>query len=160
LILFHGGTEKIIKPIILPSISSRDFGAGFYCTDIKNQAERWALRQSRIRNQNAYLNIYEFDSEKAKRELSCKMFEDYSLEWLELVINCRKKPDYKHGYDIVYGKIANDDVGETVQAVINGLMPLDFALQKLVFMQANNQYCFCTDKSLTYINFSESVKLE
>jgi hypothetical protein len=35
---------------------------------------------------------------------------------------------------IVYGKIANDDVGETVQAVLDGLMPFDFAMQKLVFM--------------------------
>ena len=64
------------------------------------------------------------------------------------------------GTDIVYGKIANDDVGETVQAVLDGLMPPDFALQKLAFMPANNQYCFCTEKSFAYLGFVESVKLE
>ena len=78
---------------------------------------------------------------------------------LELVINCRKDLHYIHGFDLVYGKIANDDVGETVQAVLDGLMPFDFALQKLAFMPSNNQYCFCTEKSLTYINFSESLKI-
>ena len=88
------------------------------------------------------------------------MFEDYAIEWLELVISCRRNPHYKHEYDIVYGKIANDDVGETVQAVVNGLMPLDYALQKLAFMSANNQYCFCTEKSLVFLKFIESVKLE
>jgi hypothetical protein len=60
----------------------------------------------------------------------------------------------------VYGKIANDDVGETVQAVLDGLMPIDLALQKLAFMPSNNQYCFCTENSLAYIKFSESIKLE
>jgi hypothetical protein len=63
-----------------------------------------------------------------------------------------------HGFDIVFGKIANDDVGETVQAVLNGLMPLDFALQKLSFMQSNNQYSFCTEKALANIRFMEFKK--
>jgi len=42
----------------------------------------------------------------------------------------------------------------------DGLMPLEFAMQKLVFMYANNQYCFCTEESLTYLKFSESLKLD
>ncbi|MCL2722696.1 MAG: DUF3990 domain-containing protein [Treponema sp.] len=160
MILFHGGTDIIEQPVIRSSQTSRDFGTGFYCTDIKTQAEKWAIRQGRIRKQNAILNMYDFDIENAKQELNCKIFTDYAIEWLELIINCRKDSDYNHDFDIVYGKIANDDVGETVQAVINGLMPSDFALQKLVFMPANNQYCFCTKKSLAFIKFIEAVKLE
>jgi len=159
MMLYHGGTETIKIPVIRPSIASRDFGTGFYCTDIRNQAEKWALRQGRIRKEPAVLNIYEFN-EKAMETLNCKMFADYNIEWLELIVNCRKDPHFKHNFDIVYGKIANDDVGETVQAVVDGLMPLDFALQKLAFMPANNQYCFCTDKSLTFLKFIESVNLE
>ena len=31
-----------------------------------------------------------------------------------------KNPQSIHGFDIVFGKIANDDVGETVQAVLDG----------------------------------------
>jgi hypothetical protein len=84
-----------------------------------------------------------------------KLFEDYSKEWLELILKCRNDPQYIHGFDIVYGRIANDDVGETVQAVLDGLMPLDYALQKLSFMQSNNQYGFCTDKSLEFLQFVE-----
>jgi hypothetical protein len=103
--------------------------------------------------------MYEFDIDYAHNKLNFIMFEDYSREWLELVIYCRKDLQYIHGYDLVYGKIANDDVGETVQAVLDGLMPFDFALQKLAFMPSNNQYCFSTEKSLAYIKFRESVKL-
>jgi hypothetical protein len=159
-ILYHGGTDSVEKPVIKTSAASRDFGAGFYCTDIREQAEKWAWRQGRMRKQAAILNIYTFDSNNALQTVNCKMFTDYQIEWLELVVNCRKDIHYKHEFDIVFGKIANDDVGETVQAVVNGLMPPDFALQKLAFMLANNQYCFCTEKSLQFLQFIESIKLE
>ena len=157
MILYHGGTDYIEKPLISASLVSRDFGTGYYCTDIRSQAEKWAQRQGRIRKQSAVLNIYEFDIDSAKQNLNCRFFMDYAIDWLELVVKCRKDPHYKHEFDIVFGKIANDDVGETVQAVLDGLMPYDFALQKLVFMQANNQYCFCTEKSLAFLKFTESV---
>jgi len=159
MILYHGGTDIVEKPKIRSHFGGRDFGTGFYCTDIRSQAEKWARRQGSIRKQIPFLNIYEFDLDNARQKLNFKMFTDYSHEWLEMVIDCRKNPKYTHGFDVVYGKIANDDVGETVQAVLDGLMPFDFALQKLVFMPSNNQYCFCTEKSLAYIGFCESVKL-
>ena len=160
MILYHGGTDNIETPVILPSLASRDFGIGFYCTDIREQAEKWALRQGRIRKKESVLNIYEFDLDKARQTLNFKTFIDYAIDWLELVINCRKDRTFIHGFDIVFGKIANDDVGETVQAVMNGLMPTDFALQRLAFMPANNQYCFCTEKSLAFIKFVKSEEVE
>ena len=160
MILYHGGTDIIEKPVIRSPLASRDFGQGFYCTDIQSQAEKWARRQGRIRKYDAVLNIYEFDIDLAKQSVNFKLFSDYVLEWLDLVINCRKDPHYIHGFDIVYGKIANDDVGETVQAVLDGLMPPDFALEKLVFMEANNQYCFYTEKSLAFLKFIEFIELK
>lgn len=159
MILYHGGTDIVNTPEIRTSLIGRDFGKGFYCTDVLTQAEKWAKRQSRVRNQRAILNIYEFDKDTSLEKLNYKIFENYGLEWLEMVIKCRKDLNYNHGFDIVYGKIANDDVGETVQAVLDGLMPMDFALEKLVFMPANNQYCFCNDKALSFLNFTESKEL-
>jgi hypothetical protein len=159
MILYHGSTDSVEKPVIRSVSAGRDFGQGFYCTDIREQAERWARRQGRIRQQIAVLNIYEFDLDYVRSNFNYKTFTDYSKEWLEMVINCRRNSHYIHGFDIVYGKIANDDVGETIQAVLDGLMPLDFALQKLAFMPSNNQYCFCTEKSCICLGFIESVKL-
>ena len=104
--------------------------------------------------------MYEFDLAKAQSNLDVKIFNDYSKEWLEMVVNCRKDPYYSHNLDIVYGKIANDDVGETIQAVLDGFMPFDLALHKLAFMPSNNQYCFCSKKSLKYLGFLESQKLD
>jgi hypothetical protein len=160
MILYHGGTDIVKEPKIISSEQGRDFGFGFYTTDIYEQAFKWAKRQSRIRKKPAFLNIYEFGDVQAAKDLNFKRFMDYNLEWLEFVVNNRTSPQFKHNFDIVFGEIANDDVGETVQAVVDGLMPFDFALQKLTFMQANNQYAFCTEKSLSYINFSEFQELE
>jgi len=160
MILYHGSTEIIDKPEIRLQPQGRDFGIGFYCTDIRNQAEKWAKRQGRVRRQVAILNIYEFNTDNAYRSLNTKFFDEYSVEWLEMVVNCRKNLQYNHGFDIVYGKIANDDVGETVQAVLDGLMPIDFALHKLAFMPSNSQYCFCTEKSLSFLELVEFAKME
>ena len=160
MILYHGGTDVVEKPAIRELSRGRDFGMGFYCTGIQEQAERWAKRQGRIRKQVAVINIYDFDIDTARGSLNFKFFEDYSSEWLEMVISCRRDFQYNHGFDIVYGKIANDDVGETVQAVLDGLMPFDYALQRLIFMPSNNQYCFCTERSLEYLGFIRFIKLE
>ena len=160
MILYHGGTDIVEKPVIRTWSAGRDFGMGFYCTDLRDQAEKWARRQGRLRKQTAVLNVYEVDMDRAQHNLNFKTFNDYSHEWLELVLNCRKNPGYSHGFDVVYGKIANDDVGETVQAVLDGLMPYEFALQKLAFVPSNNQYCFCTEKSLAFLGFFESAELK
>jgi hypothetical protein len=160
MMLYHGGTDVIETPRIVRSSAGRDFGAGFYLTGIPEQAEKWARRQARIRKRNACLNVYVFDEQSAQKNLRIKRFTDYSLEWLELVLACRQRADFRHGYDIVFGRIANDDVGETVQAVLDGLMPKDFALQRLTFMEANEQYCFCTDIALNCLHHQETRRVK
>jgi len=159
MILYHGGTDIVKEPNLISGERSRDFGIGFYTTDIHEQARKWAIRQGQVRSKQAILNIYEFDDDRAKKELIFKNFTEYTLEWLNFVVSNRTNRQIKHGLDIVFGKIANDDVGETIQSVIDGLMPPDFALQKLKFMPANNQYAFCTEKALSYIKFSDAQKV-
>ena len=84
-----------------------------------------------------------------------KKFETYSLEWLELVINCRTNTEYKHNYDIIRGNIADDDVGETINFVCEGVMRKEDALEKLKFQKNNSQIAFCTEKSLKFIESYE-----
>ena len=151
--IYHGGTDIVAVPRIIRSYKGRDFGAGFYTTDISQQAVKWAKRQALYRKkEDAILNVYEFD-DSALEVLNAKIFEDYTMEWLDFIVACRQNPAFRHDYDIVIGKIANDDVGETVQAVVDGLTPKDFALSKLVFMQANNQICFSTENALKRLKF-------
>ncbi|MDR2032916.1 MAG: DUF3990 domain-containing protein [Azoarcus sp.] len=160
MMLFHGGTDVVEKPSIVRSVAGRDFGPGFYLTGIQEQAEKWARRQARIRKKAAILNVYLFDEQAMRANLRIRKFENYSLEWLELVLSCRSQPEFRHDCDIVFGRIADDDVGETVQAVMDGLMPKDFALQKLSYMTSNEQYCFCTKAALDCLRYREARRLD
>jgi len=46
--VFHGGYRKIIEIDLSQSRDNRDFGKGFYVTNIRSQAEYWATRIGRI----------------------------------------------------------------------------------------------------------------
>lgn len=164
MILYHGSYTEISNPKIIVQERGRDFGFGFYTTTVKNQAERWAVRTARLRSritgksENAVVNIYDFVEENIKL-LNTKSFPEPGLEWLELVIKCRSDLTYKHNYDIVSGKIANDNVGETIEYVLAGIMRKEDAVERLKFEKINNQICFCTEKSLKYLVFKESYAI-
>ena len=42
--IYHGGYCSIDNPKILKGNFPKDFGAGFYCTELEEQAIRWAKR--------------------------------------------------------------------------------------------------------------------
>lgn len=164
MILYHGSYTEISSPKIIVQERGRDFGFGFYTTTIKKQAERWAVRTARLhsritgKSENAVVNIYDFVEGNIKL-LNTKSFSEPGLEWLELVIKCRSDLTYKHNYDIVSGKIANDNVGETIEYVLAGIMRKEDAVERLKFEKINNQICFCTEKSLKYLVFKESYAI-
>ncbi len=153
MILYHGSNVIVDSPKIIKTEFGRDFGFGFYTTDIKEQAVRWAKRKARLSNENsAYISIFEIDDNILKK-LNCKNFPEPSLEWLEMVCNCRNNIKYTHGFDIVTGKSANDNVGETVTYVLRGIMRKEDAVERLKFEQINNQICFNTEKALQHLKF-------
>lgn len=65
------------------------------------------------------------------------------MEWLDLAVQCRSNPDFQHGFDIVEGKISNDNVGETVSFVMQGIMRKEDTMERLQFEKINNQIAFC-----------------
>ena len=163
MILYHGTTVEIKKPEIMTSEIGRDFGFAFYTTEIKEQAERWAIRRATILSRKncsqvmPIVNVYEWQDAGG---LSTKNFDDVSMEWIDMVVKCRSDIEYKHEFDIVCGKIANDNVGETVSYVIQGIMRKEDALQRLRFEKINNQIAFCTEKALSTLKFAESYVVE
>ena len=55
--LYHGGVIAIELPRIISGEQGRDFGFAFYTTDIKEQAERWAVRRRKIERRNGNLAV-------------------------------------------------------------------------------------------------------
>ena len=163
MILYHGTTLEIKEPKIIKSEVGRDFGFAFYTTDIQEQAERWAIRRAKIESKKANIpslaivNVYEWNNTKKFIE---KHFDGASMEWLELVVKCRGDVSFTHGYDIVSGKIANDNVGETVSYVMQGIMRKEDAIERLKFEKINNQIAFCSERSLKELTFVKSYIVE
>ena len=160
--VYHGSTLEITKPEILKKEIGRDFGFAFYTTDIKEQAERWAIRKAKIerrKNINAkpIVNVYEWNN---SAQNNIKSFDGASMEWLETVLKCRSDISYSHNYDIIIGKIANDNVGETVSYVMQGIMRKEDAIERLRFEKINNQIAFCTAKALEALTFVKSYECE
>lgn len=42
--VYHGSYTAVEQPKIIKGRNTKDFGTGFYCTLIREQAERWAKR--------------------------------------------------------------------------------------------------------------------
>ena len=160
MIVYHGTILKIQNPEIIKNEIGRDFGYAFYTTDIKEQSERWAIRKSKIENRKSdklcvpMINVYEWDNTAVG--LSMKVLDGVSLEWLDMVVNCRSDITFVHPHDIVIGKIANDNVGETVSYVMQKIMRKEDAIVRLKFERINNQIAFCTKKALNTLTFVES----
>ena len=162
--LFHGGTHVIEHPVVIIGDQGRDFGFAFYATDIRDQAERWAKRQARYRSRIARSEVkgivseYEFD-ERGCDDLAILRFPEPSLEWIDFVVANRSDTTYRHDYDLVTGKIANDRVGETISYVVQGVMRREDALARLRFQHINNQFAFCTEKAIAKLHFIRSYEV-
>ncbi len=163
MIIYHGTTLIIPEPKIIESEIGRDFGFAFYTTDIKEQAERWAIRRSKIESKiakavvPAIVNVYEWNHEAGLNE---KNYDGASMEWLEMVVKCRGDIQYRHNFDIVSGKIANDNVGETVSYVMQGIMRKEDAIERLKFEKINNQIAFCSESALKQLTFIKSYEVK
>ena len=83
-IIYHGSNAVVQRPEILINGYYKDFGYGFYCTNIRKQAKRWALSK----RGKSIINNYIY-----KRNSSLKIcsFEEMTEEWLEFVVNCRRQ---------------------------------------------------------------------
>ena len=163
MIVYHGTTMEIKQPEILTAEIGRDFGFAFYTTDIREQAERWAVRRAKILSRRdrgpvaPVVNEFEWES---SGDLSIKEFTSASMEWLDMVVRCRSDLSYRHDHDIVIGKIANDNVGETVSYVVQGIMRKEDAVERLRFEKTNNQIAFCTQRALSRLSFIRSYIVE
>ena len=159
MILYHGSNVIVDNPRIIESTHPKDFGTGFYLTPIKSQAERMALRKIKIENGKAIVSVFEWN-EISRESLKCKAFPEANYEWLDLIVKCRIDVNYKHGFDIVEGKIADDSVGETILFVIDGVMRKEDALERLKFQKINSQIAFCSERSLCSLTFLRSYEVK
>ena len=158
--VYHGSIIEITSPLVSLGRRNLDFGEGFYVTDIREQAVKWAERISRRKLMSPVLNVYEFDVDSAQKGFRYLKFDSYDRAWLDFIVGNRKGKCLWLEYDVVEGGVANDNVIDTVEDYINGRMSAEAALVELSRHQPNNQICILNQEIIdTYFHFVESQNL-
>ena len=158
-LLYHGAVVQVAQPLTHVGRRDLDFGPGFYMTNDREQAVKWALTKAgRKPGTEAVLNTYMFNSEEFRNDTGykIKMFPEYNVEWLDFIAQSRKNHKPWEDYDWIEGGIANDRVISTVDAYIDGFLTAEQAMDKLVNEHLRHQACIrnqeIIDKYLVFLS--------
>ena len=157
---YHGSTCRVEQPLARVCRPNLDFGVGFYLTDLKEQASRWALRTADIRHEtNVWLNVYSLDIEACRNTSYHYLhFTTYDANWLDFVVSCRQGSTIWKEYDIIEGGIADDRVIRTIDLYMRGDYTREEALSRLIHQEPNNQICITNQKVIDeHLHFVDAI---
>ena len=150
--LYHGSNVDIETIDLDRCHPDKDFGKGYYLTDIRNQAETMALRRTRIAGEGTpTLTAYEFDERLlGGTDLKVKIFDAPCEEWALFVLANREASitGYTHNYDIVVGPIADDGVAFQLDRYTRHMISLATLVEELTYRRLNRQYFFGTQRAI------------
>ena len=142
MILYHGSYVSIPRPLTGVGRRELDFGPGFYLTQLREQAERWARRVCVIRAEvTPLISIYDFDEDELPADVSRLRLENYDQQWLDFIASSRRGEEPWKGYDIIEGGVANDQVIDTVEDYFVGRITAEQAIGQLRFARVTHQMC-------------------
>jgi hypothetical protein len=147
--IYHGGYCPIETPGIRIGRYAKDFGRGFYCTNLKEQAVRWAKRY-----ETPTISNYHF---RQNNELKLLHFTEMTEEWLDFIVKCRS--GLEHDYDIVIGAMANDQVFNYISDYINHVLTREQFWVLAKFKYPTHQINFCTTEALKCLTFTGSEEI-
>lgn len=157
--LYHGSNIAIDNINLAMCRPYKDFGQGFYLTDIEKQAEKMAIRVARIYGEKPIVNIYEIDDDfKDLKDLKIKNFGIQTTEeWARFVMNNRSRvfTDIKNvlcnkdnKYDIVIGPVADDNMALLFRQYENEIIDFETLVKGMIYKETSSQYSFHTEKSV------------
>jgi len=161
MILYHGSNTKITNIDLSKARPFKDFGRGFYLTEIKEQAERMAVRVADRFGGIACVSTFELnDGFINDVNLNILKFDKHNKEWALFVMNNRSR-NFKNfenklyngdnKYDIVIGAVANDDLVETFDLFRGGYMNIYEVVKQIIYKDLTNQYSFHSEKAIKYL---------
>ena len=146
MIVYHGSICEVLAPDLSKAKRRLDFGKAFYVTSYKRQAEKWAKRKAvrtlGIPVVNSYILSDDFSGFRVLE------FNEADAPWLDFVCACRSGKAIWRKYDVIKGRVANDDVFKTVDAYLNGDISREVALRELSYVKPNDQIAFTSNKAL------------
>ena len=148
--IYHGSYMAIPVPEIKKGQFTKDFGDGFYCTELKHQAERWAKRY-----ETPIVNRYDYQPNEGLKILC---FEEMTDEWLDFIVACRNGEP--HDYDVVVGAMADDQIYNYVADFMSGVLTREQFWVLAKFKYPTHQINFCTREALKCIVFKGYEEVE
>lgn len=147
--VYHGSYTVVERPRIMRGRNTKDFGEGFYCTVIREQAERWAKRYD--------IGIVNSYAVRMDESLKILEFKEMTEKWLDFIIDCRNgKP---HDYDIVIGAMANDQIYNFIADYIDGIITREQFWVMARFKYPTHQINFCTPEALRCLEYLSSEEV-
>ena len=149
--LYHGSNMDFTEVLLSKCRPNKDFGRGFYLTDIRSQAQEMAIRRTEFSGKGTpVVQEYSFDESLLNsQDLKVKVFEGVSREWAEFILaNRMARGKRLHDFDIVVGPVADDGVVYQLNLYMQRLITVDDLVRELTFKRLNNQYFFGTEKAL------------
>lgn len=147
--VYHGTYVSVEHPAIIQGRNTKDFGPGFYCTVIREQAERWAKRYD-----TPTVCTYTVRMDTSLKILE---FKEMTEEWLDFIISCRHGET--HNYDIVIGAMANDQIYNFIADYMDGIITREQFWAMARFKYPTHQINFCTPAALKCLEFVSSEEV-
>lgn len=165
LVLYHGTLDRFAYPRLGINHGRKDFGPGFYCTTDKVQAISFTKsRARRAKTHTGCVNMYRVEDLTGLKVLE---FTDADTEWLGFICTCRRANRLWHNYDVVIGKIADDDTALTLQNYLEGMFrnapqlagvsPEQFTIGLLRPEVLKNRVCLCTPAVISRLQYLGSM---
>ena len=144
--VYHGSNMVVEHPDVSRSRPNLDFGAGFYATSIRDQAENWAVRKALRSGGVPMVSVYEM--KEIPSEIRYLRFEENDAAWVEFVCSCRRGGSDYLDYDLIFGGVADDKVYAAVDLYYRGVWDIRRTLDELRFYDKNDQFCFVSQGAL------------
>ena len=161
MLLYHGSTMAVRKPIVSRGRGKTDFGKGFYTTTSREQAEKWAqIKRDRMGNgAHAIVSVFELDDAVLNNPAyHTRHFDGATAEWLDFVVGNRRG-EVHHNFDLIMGPVANDKLYATITLYENGILDANAAIEQLNTHQLFDQLSFHTTKACKLLTFVETFEL-
>ena len=161
MLLYHGSTMAVRKPIVSRGRSKTDFGKGFYTTTSREQAEKWAqIKRDRMGDEaHAIVSVFELDDAVLNNPAyHTRHFDGATAEWLDFFVGNRRG-EVHHNFDLIMGPVANDKLYATITLYENGILDANAAIEQLNTHQLFDQLSFHTTKACKLLTFVETFEL-
>lgn len=169
IVVYHGSSKIIEKPIFGVGNTNNDYGLGFYCTENIELAKEWACSAEA----DGYANKYELNISDLS-VLSLTSGDFTILNWLFVLLENRQfriggdiakqakeyifenfRIDYKQ-YDIIKGYRADDSYFSFATAFLNNTISISQLEKAMVLGKLGEQIVALSEKAFKSFRFIES----